>query len=704
MPNQVNSGGNAMSRSLLLCALTALQGGLAHPRIAVGQSDSSNFATVINIPPDPAPGSIGASTQVNLRDGGEISRDSGILAGGELNIYGGSVGDSFNAGNGSAVNIRGGTVGLDFDALLGSNVQLVGGEFRLNGAPFAQDLISLTSSDVFTGSFEDGSSFIFSPLSAETFEGVRLTTSPLPAIDTTPIVLSSLHPTGPAGLRAGQTLTLRSGGRLGPTFAVVDAALNIEGGAVDTAIEVAGGLLNVKQGTVGRVLAYSGSVVNISGGSVAPTSRAFSGSEVNISGGTVGTRFEAAAGSVVNVSGGSVESGFEIKSESEVNVAGGTVSALSTEPNSVVNVSGGLFRAGNVYASEINLTGGALGIRMNINSGSTVNISGGRVGYDFVLRSGSVATISGGAFGRSFNGGFRGEGGFVGNEFKLNGLDYNEASVLLGAGDVFSGTLADGSAFIFSYATGDRLFDAPLTATSLPAPDLTPKLLISSSSPPPKGLRSGQSLTVQAAGRLPSDFSAIDSTLTINNGGTVDEGLEVENSVVNINGGSVGNYFAAFGDSVVSVRGGTVGMESRVDTGSVLNVSSGVVGAGLTAGVDSVVNISGGSISRTFRAGAGSEVHLFGTEFFLDGVSLDNQAGSQTVVISARNVTLTGSLLDGSGFSFLLTTRGGTSNGYFDTNSLLTVNFVRPVPEPQSLPLLAIALCMFVGFWRAVRA
>ena len=135
-------------------------------------------------------------------------------------------------------------------------MELIGGEFRLNGANFDGGNISLTDGDVFTGTLADGSAFIFSVLSSEGFRlldilaDVTLTPVSLPPLDTNPIVVDAPVVGGPSGLRAGQQLTVVTGGSLGDNFAVVDA------------------ILNVDAGTVGIGLEASGSVVNISGGSV----------------------------------------------------------------------------------------------------------------------------------------------------------------------------------------------------------------------------------------------------------------------------------------------------------------------------------------------------------------------------------------------------------------------------------------------------
>jgi len=103
---------------------------------AVLPAHGQPFSTIINIPPDVAPGFIGSNTQLNLFDGGVISSvlDAGASDGTstniEVNISGGSVGgglnDFFNAYEGSEVNISGGSVLGPFEAFSGSVVNISG--------------------------------------------------------------------------------------------------------------------------------------------------------------------------------------------------------------------------------------------------------------------------------------------------------------------------------------------------------------------------------------------------------------------------------------------------------------------------------------------------------------------------------------------------------------------------------------------------
>ena len=108
---------------------------------------------------------------------------------------------------------------------------------------------------------------------------------------------------------------------------------------------------------------------------------------------------------------------------------------------------GDLFRAES--GSEINVTGGDVGDTLSANAGSEINISGGTVGNSFRGNSGSVVSISGGALGFGFNAFAGSQVELIGGEFKLNGADFLSNTITLAPGDTFTGTLTDGSPFIF---------------------------------------------------------------------------------------------------------------------------------------------------------------------------------------------------------------------------------------------------------------
>ncbi|MFV2069551.1 MAG: hypothetical protein ACC645_21515 [Pirellulales bacterium] len=209
------------SRATLFC--------LALCSIFTIQQAYGQFTTILNIPPDPDIGdnqSIGSATQLNLSDGGEIGElfDAGAADGTstnvEVNIFGGSVGDDFDAFNGSTVNISGGLVGDRLRASGGSVVNISGGSVGVFFDASSGSEVNISGGSV--GDFFDA---------------------------------------------RGSEVNI-SGGSVGVFFdAFSGSVVNISGGSVGIFFD-----------------AFSGSEVNISGGLVGDFFRASGGSEVNLLG------------------------------------------------------------------------------------------------------------------------------------------------------------------------------------------------------------------------------------------------------------------------------------------------------------------------------------------------------------------------------------------------------------------------------------
>ena len=104
------------------------------------------------------------------------------------------------------------------------------------------------------------------------------------------------------------------------------------------------------------------------------------------------------------------------------------------------------------------MTGGSFDRNFLVCSVGEVNLSGGTVGSSFRALAGSDVQITGG-------------------EFRRNGVDLN-GTFGLSNFEVFTGTLADGSSFIFSRESGnpnsDSIFSVVLTTTDLPPIDTNP--------------------------------------------------------------------------------------------------------------------------------------------------------------------------------------------------------------------------------------
>ena len=110
-----------------------------------GSSLTAQFNTVINVPPDKAPFSIGSDTQLNIFDSGIVldliaGNPDGSSENIEINLFSGRIGDGFSdiqtsgrdleANGGCTVNIEGGLVLGGFDCNGGSIVNLSGGAIR----------------------------------------------------------------------------------------------------------------------------------------------------------------------------------------------------------------------------------------------------------------------------------------------------------------------------------------------------------------------------------------------------------------------------------------------------------------------------------------------------------------------------------------------------------------------------------------------
>ena len=259
----------------------------------VAHTSGQPFTTIIDVPPDPGPSTIGSDTQLNLSAGGFIANQflagdpSGTSSNIEVNISDGELGTDATAYN-STVNISGGLVGKRL-SVYDSTLNISGGEV-----------------------FTDGNSF--------------------------------LH----FSVRAYDSTVNIHGGFVGTKLGIYDSTLNIFGGEVDKSAQAnAGATVNISGGFVGSFLdTYAGSTLNITGGEVnvfdtrAATNIsgdarvhgfiAWSGSTVNISGGIVGRDWDnhpakavqAQFNSTLNISGGDIGTKFVVSAMSTVNLIG----------------------------------------------------------------------------------------------------------------------------------------------------------------------------------------------------------------------------------------------------------------------------------------------------------------------------------------------------------------------------------------------
>ncbi len=287
---------------------------------ALGAPVHAQFATVINVPPNPDPKYIFSDTQVNVLaggalgaflqsgvengstrnieinvNGGTIGRQSFINAGTVLNVSAGRVGYALEATARSVINISGGTVEHSLSAQNGAIVNVTGGmldeeagisdaQITVNGGTVGDDL------GLFDGATLD-------VLSGNVGSGLHM---------------------------SGSTANF-SGGTTGGGILITESTMNVMGGAVGNSVNVAhSSTVNISSGSLGaRLLLQTSSVLNMEGGSLGPDAEVRGNDAVaNISGGTVGPEMHLEMGGVANVSGGTIEGPFRLN-WGRVNYSGG---------------------------------------------------------------------------------------------------------------------------------------------------------------------------------------------------------------------------------------------------------------------------------------------------------------------------------------------------------------------------------------------
>ena len=174
--------------------------------------------------------------------------------------------------------------------------------------------------------------------------------------------------------------------------------------------------------------------------------------------------------------------------------------------------------------------------------------------------------------------------------------------------------------------------------------------------------------------------------------GSVDGSLRVEGSEVNINGATVGDINAVNG-SELNISSGFVGRLvilsgsvanvsgivsdfSRIGRDGVINLSGGGLGSDLRVEDGGVLNIRSGSVGRGIDVQNGGTLNIFGSDFTLDGVLLDDLVAGEAFTILSRDVTLSGLNAEGSTFRFNLNSDFVLFQDQFEPGSTLTVTQV----------------------------
>jgi hypothetical protein len=356
----------------------------------------------------------------------------------------------------------------------------------------------------------------------------------------------------------------------------------------------------------------------------------------------------------------------------------------------------------------VNIYGGSLGNTI-LEAGSVVNIHGGNVGLSLLsARPGSELNISAGLF-RNFDAQTGSAVTLIGGEFRLNGSAYTNPTVSLMPGDVFTGTLSDGSVFIIDPSTNLSYSNIMLETVSLP--DISPTSFIIDGTEPsvPRNLRNGQSLTLLPGGELNEQFYVQGASIDVQ-GGQLGWYTRVVETAVTISGGEVGNRFEAYHGSAITVTGGNFPYETWARKGSTWDIHEGSLNE-FTAWDGSEVHLFGGSVDRlTTLPGSAVDIHgatingilayggtlnLFVKSASVNGVPLELGLGVP-VEISERGFSssLEAILADESPISIdLAPDQGKPPSPFVHPSANL---FVTLVPEPQALHLMALSIALAV--------
>ena len=321
----------------------------------------------------------------------------------------------------------------------------------------------------------------------------------------------------------------------------------------------------------------------------------------------------------------------------------GSDTTLNVMPGGSV---GDFFGAGVFGANTnllVNISGGQVGSGFTARDGSVIDISGGLFGFQGTnfgvldAESGSQVMVSGGRFDTGFDAMAGSDVDLFGAEFQLNGSPVaNGAVVTVTEDDVLSGTLEDGSQFIFAASQRDRIAAATINQTT--APPASPSEITVDDANGPTSLRPGQTLHLEAGGVLDQSFNAVDATINVSDGmlGQL-RPTKIASTQLNISGGQVGQVETLL-NSVTTVSGGQV---TQIDTnvGGTLRISGGTVDQ-IASDSNSVIEITGGAIGQ-FDAGRDDNAATDSSTNVIVNIS-DGTIGNQFDINENSTVNLSG--------------------------------------------------------------
>lgn len=120
--------------------------------------------------------------------------------------------------------------------------------------------------------------------------------------------------------------------------------------------------------------------------------------------------------------------------------------------------------------------------------------------------------------------------------------------------------------------------------------------------------------------------------------------------------------------------------------------------AGRNATIAGVVNLYGGTLQDNFFGASTGVLNIYGEDFAVDGVPILGLAEGNPTALNARDVTLTGSLSDGTSFSYTVNELPSGVFGETRVEPGFRLNLI-VAPEPNAM-LCASGLLMSVGACR----
>lgn len=607
----------------------------------VAESLRAEFTTVINLPADPVPFTVGSDTQLNVLVGGTLPDhfNAGLANGTstnvEVNVEGGTVGYLFDAYGGSTVNVRSGTVGTTFRAHPGSLLHVSGGTVG-NGAQAY-------------------------PGSTVLVDGGRI--SRLSAFAGSQVNISSG--------------SLGSSSSLGNVFngIVTPAVMNLTGGTIGDSFDIyEHGVLNMSGGSTSRISGRAGSEINLSGGAIAWYSQ--TAGMLNMSGGYIDSYFKAQTGSSVLLSGGVIDYGFTAFDDSHLQISGGLID-------------------GNFLAqsgANVRVSGGTFGDGVNSASGSAAVLVGGEFALDGVPIAGLEVVGSTLPFtlpaGRVLSGVFADGTPFAfrsdeGDQFAEGALTLESAALpAIGPTAITSST----DAVPLGIRQGQTLtVDTKFTRTSFVAGP-------------------GSTLVVANGGWIDDEAKAVAADVTIHAGGQIDHSFDAMlGSTVHVDGGALLSQATFYDGSTLNVSSGVLG-GAEIKAGSTAHVTGGEISF-LTARSGATVRVDGGRFTSAPYADSGSQFDIAGgvfrqgmtsiesgqltirgSDFRLNGELIAGlgENGDALPFDLPANAVLTGVLSDGSPIaltSWMFNSRyGGATPDKLAAGTLTLAYEVPPVP------------------------